>query len=149
MTQTRIKRELDEMRTDPPDNCSAGLADSDDLHKWQATIVGPEKTPFGGGVFKLSIVLPLDYPFKPPQVRFITKIYHPNINDTGHICLDVLGPQWSPALTISKVLLSICALMCEPNPNDPLVPDIASVYKNNRTQYNATARKWTKEYAVE
>ncbi|KAH6919592.1 hypothetical protein HPB50_029420 [Hyalomma asiaticum] len=88
MTQTRIKRELDEMRTGPPDNCSAGLADSDDLHKWQATIVGPEKTPFEGGVFKLSIVLPLDYPFKPPQVTLLEVLSLPLCGRTcGFTCM--------------------------------------------------------------
>lgn len=137
------------MATDPPSNCSAGLVDSGDLFHWQAVIVGPENTPFEGGMFKLSIAFPNDYPFKPPVVKFLTKIYHPNINDVGHICLNILGAQWSPALSVAKVLLSICALMCEPNPDDPLMPDVASVYKSNRFQYNATARKWTKEYAME
>ncbi|KAL1479544.1 hypothetical protein MTO96_051756 [Rhipicephalus appendiculatus] len=149
MTQTRLLKELHEMTTDPPSNCSAGLKDSGDLFHWQAVIVGPENTPFEGGMFKLSITFPNDYPFKPPTVEFLTKIYHPNINDVGHICLNILGTQWSPALSVGKVLLSICALMCEPNPDDPLMPVIASVYKNNRFQYNATARKWTKEYAME
>ncbi|XP_070379417.1 ubiquitin-conjugating enzyme E2 D2-like [Dermacentor albipictus] len=148
-TLQRIKKELDEMTSDPPSNCSAGLNDSGDMFNWQATISGPEKTPFEGGVFKLSIFFPNDYPFKPPQVKFITKIYHPNISTHGDICLDILKSQWSPALSIAKVLLSICVLMCEPNPDDPLVPDVASVYKNNCAQYNATARKWTKEYAME
>lgn len=149
MAHTRIQRELHDMAKDPPSNCSAGLIDSDDLFHWQAVIVGPENTPFEGGMFKLNITFPNDYPFKPPAVQFLTKIYHPNINDVGHICLNVLGAQWSPALSVAKVLLSICVLMCEPNPDDPLMPDVASVYKNNRFQYNATARKWTKEYAME
>ncbi|XP_050030330.1 ubiquitin-conjugating enzyme E2 D2-like [Dermacentor andersoni] len=149
VTLQRIKKELDEMTSDPPSNCSAGLNDTGDMFNWQATISGPEKTPFEGGVFKLSIFFPNDYPFKPPQVKFITKIYHPNINGNGIICLDILKSQWSPALSIAKVLLSICALMCEPNPDDPLMPEVASMYKNNRAQYNATARKWTTEYAME
>ncbi|XP_037572141.1 ubiquitin-conjugating enzyme E2 D2 [Dermacentor silvarum] len=149
VTLKRIKKELDEMTSDPPSNCSAGLTDAGDMFNWQATISGPEKTPFEGGVFRLSIFFPNDYPFKPPQVKFITKIYHPNINSNGLICLDILKSQWSPALSVAKVLLSICALMCEPNPDDPLMPDVASVYKHDRTQYNATARKWTREYAME
>ncbi|KAH7944442.1 ubiquitin-conjugating enzyme E2 D4 [Rhipicephalus sanguineus] len=149
MAHTRIQRELHEMAKDPPSNCSAGLIDSGDLFHWQAVIVGPENTPFEGGMFNLNITFPNDYPFKPPAVQFLTKIYHPNINDVGHICLNILGAQWSPALSVAKVLLSICVLMCEPNPDDPLMPDVASVYKSNRFQYNATARKWTKEYAME
>ena len=79
----------------------------DDLFHWQATIMGPEESPYTGGVFFLDIHFPADYPFKPPKVSFTTRIYHCNINSNGGICLDILKDQWSPALTISKVLLSV------------------------------------------
>lgn len=69
---------------------------------WQATIMGPGDSPYSGGVFFLAIHFPTDYPFKPPKVNFTTRIYHPNINSNGSICLDILRDQWSPALTISK-----------------------------------------------
>nr|XP_044991989.1 ubiquitin-conjugating enzyme E2 D4 isoform X2 [Jaculus jaculus] len=102
---------------------------------WQATIMGPSDSPYQGGVFFLTIHFPTDYPFKPPKVAFTTKIYHPNINSNGSICLDILRSQWSPALTVSKVLLSICSLLCDPNPDDPLVPEIAHTYKADREKY--------------
>ena len=126
-------------------------------------------SPYAGGVFFLSITFPTDYPFKPPKVSFTTKIYHPNINANGSICLDILRDQWSPALTISKgasaafsarvwtvktdvcapaVLLSICSMLTDPNPDDPLVPDIAHLYKTDRARYEATAREWTRKYAM-
>ena len=91
----------------------------------EATIMGPPDSPYTGGVFFLNIQFPSDYPFKPPKVNFTTKIYHCNVNSNGAICLDILKDQWSPALTISKVLLSISSLLTDPNPNDPLVPEIA------------------------
>ena len=120
----------------------------DDLFHWQATIMGPEESPYNGGVFFLDIHFPADYPFKPPKVSFTTRIYHCNINSNGGICLDILKDQWSPALTISKVLLSVCSLLTDPNPEDPLVPEIAQLLKNNLTQHNATAREWTAKYAM-
>jgi ubiquitin-conjugating enzyme E2 D/E len=86
---------------DPPAQCSAGPV-GDDLFHWQATIMGPPESPYQGGVFFLTIHFPTDYPFKPPKVAFTTRIYHPNINSNGSICLDILRSQWSPALTISK-----------------------------------------------
>ena len=82
-------------------------------------------SPYSGGVFFLDIQFPVDYPFKPPKVTFRTRIYHCNVNSSGQICLDILKEQWSPALTISKVLLSICSLLTDANPHDPLVGSIA------------------------
>lgn len=145
-TVKRIRTELDKIQKDPPSNCSAGPA-NDDLFKWEATIIGPIDTVYEGGVFKLDILFPERYPFKPPKIKFRTRIYHPNINSSGGICLDILKDQWSPALTISKILLSICSLLDEPNPDDPLVPEIADEYINNRNVYNDTARTWTRLFA--
>ena len=132
---------------DPPANCSAGPV-GDDLFHWQATIMGPEDSPYSGGVFFLNIHFPADYPFKPPKVSFTTRIYHCNINANGGICLDILKDQWSPALTISKVLLSICSLLTDPNPDDPLVPEIAQIFRTDRGKHDETAREWTHKYAM-
>ncbi|KAH7515111.1 hypothetical protein FEM48_Zijuj11G0161400 [Ziziphus jujuba var. spinosa] len=121
---------------------------AEDMFHWQATIMGPPDSPYSGGVFLVTIHFPPDYPFKPPKVAFRTKVFHPNINSNGSICLDILKEQWSPALTISKVLLSICSLLTDPNPDDPLVPEIAHMYKTDRAKYEATARSWTQKYAM-
>lgn len=119
------------------------------MFHWQATIMGPEDSPYSGGVFFLDIHFPADYPFKPPKVHFTTRIYHCNINSNGGICLDILKDQWSPALTISKVLLSICSLLTDPNPDDPLVPDIAQLLKTDKARHDSTAREWTSKYAMQ
>lgn len=142
----RIQRELQDLRQDPPSSCSAGPL-GEDLYRWEACIFGPEDSPYAGGVFKLSIQFPVDYPFRAPHIQFKTPIYHPNINRSGLICLDILKTAWSPALTISKVLLSITSLLTDPNPTDPFVPDIAQQYMNNRADYEQTARTWTLNYA--
>uniref|UniRef100_A0A6B2LPM5 UBC core domain-containing protein n=1 Tax=Arcella intermedia TaxID=1963864 RepID=A0A6B2LPM5_9EUKA len=147
MALKRIQKELVDLQKDPPPTCSAGPI-SEDLFHWTASIMGPEGSPFHGGLFFLDIAFPADYPFRPPKVRFTTKVYHPNINRDGSICLDILKDQWSPALTISRVLLSISSLLTDPNPEDPLVPEIAHQYKTNRAAYTSVARKWTEQYAM-
>ena len=147
MSLKRIQNELKDLRRDPPTSCSAG-PDGDDFFSWKGCIFGPEDSPYVGGVFNLVIQFPVEYPFRPPYVQFTTKIYHPNINAAGLICLDILKTQWSPALTISKVLLSITSLLTDPNPNDPLMPDIANLYVKDRATYNDNAMRYTLQYAV-
>ena len=146
MATRRITKEIADLSKDAPENCSAGPR-GEDIYKWDATIMGPTDTPYVGGVFNMEIHFPSDYPFKPPKVQFLTKIYHPNISSNGAICLDILKELWSPALTVSKVLLSICSLLSDPNPKDPLVPAIAEEYNKDRESYNANARLWTQRYA--
>lgn len=147
MALRRIQKELQDLQRDPPANCSAGPI-GEDMFKWEGMILGPNDSPYQGGVFKLEILFPVDYPFKPPKVQFTTKIYHPNINAAGLICLDILKQQWSPALTISKVLLSVTSLLTDPNPDDPFVPEIAQLYKANKAKYEENARQYTLRHAV-
>uniref|UniRef100_M1D7K4 Ubiquitin carrier protein n=1 Tax=Solanum tuberosum TaxID=4113 RepID=M1D7K4_SOLTU len=109
MASKRILKELKDLQKDPPTSCSAGPVGEDMFH-WQATIMGPSDSPYAGGVFLVTIHFPPDYPFKPPKVAFRTKVFHPNINSNGSICLDILKEQWSPALTISKVLFYLYLL---------------------------------------
>ncbi|KAJ7844545.1 ubiquitin-conjugating enzyme E2 [Mycena olivaceomarginata] len=157
MALRRINRELIDLGRDPLSLCSAGPT-GENMFRWQATIMGPDperfsalvqgESPYAGGVFFLSISFPVDYPFIPPRVSFTTKIYHPNINADGSVCLDILKDQWAPSLTISKVLLSICSMLTEPNPDDPLVSEIAHLYKTDRASYDANAREWTLKHAM-
>ena len=146
-SERRLNKEYKDFQKDPPSNCSAG-PDNDNIYKWKAFINGPKDSPYEGGLFELEMTFTNRYPFKPPKVVFITKIYHMNINGSGQICLDILKDNWSPALTISKLLLSICSLLTDPNPDDPLVPEIANLYKKNKTLYMATAREYTQTWAI-
>lgn len=120
----------------------------DNMYIWHAYIYGPNDTPYSNGIFKLNIEFPYNYPFSPPIVNFITKIYHCNINNSGGICLDILKDQWSPVLTINKILLSILSLLSDPNPKDPLVPEIGSLYLNNYEKYLEIAQQYTNDYAL-
>ncbi|MED6216253.1 E2 SUMO-conjugating protein ubc9 [Stylosanthes scabra] len=116
MASKRILKELKDLQKDPPTSCSAGPV-AEDMFHWQATIMGPPDSPYAGGVFLVTIHFPPDYPFKPPKVAFRTKVFHPNINSNGSICLDILKEQWSPALTISKV----CFLIFSRDERSPLI----------------------------
>lgn len=147
MATRRIQRELDDLQTSPLECCTAGPAKDTDLYIWTAMLLGPKDSPYEGGVFELGVLFPTDYPFKPPKVYFKTKVFHPNIHSSGAICLDILKDQWSPALSIVKVLLSISSLLTDANPKDPLVPEIARLYMEDRAEFDRKAREWTRLYA--
>ncbi|VDL61685.1 unnamed protein product [Hymenolepis diminuta] len=108
---------------------------------------GPKDSPYEGGRFKLQLFLPEEYPMTAPKCLFLTKIYHPNIDNVGRICLDILKEKWSPALQIRTVLLSIQALLSAPNPDDPLANDVASQWKSDEAQAIKIACEWTRKYA--
>ena len=138
----RLKNEWQKLKDDPLDNISAGPINKD-LYNWEANIIGPSNSVYQGAIFHLTLKIPENYPFKPPKIKFTTPIYHPNINKFGDICLDTITTNWSPIMSIGKVLLSICSLLTDPNPDDPLEPQIAELYKNNRAEYNRNARLFT------
>ncbi|XVE95164.1 hypothetical protein REPUB_Repub02eG0072800 [Reevesia pubescens] len=148
VTIKRLQKECKDIKTDKEVNnmCSVGLV-GDNLFQWQAKIFGQPGTPYNGGLFNLSISVPSNYPCKAPIVKFKTKIYHPNINEEGSICLDMLKDNWTPAYEIRAVIVAICSLMSHPNPNDPLDAKIGALYKSDRRAFEATARKWTLEHA--
>lgn len=108
---------------------------------WQAVIFGPDDTPWEGGTFKLVLEFTEDYPNKAPQVRFLTKMFHPNIYNDGQICLDILQNQWSPIYDISAILTSIQSLLCDPNPASPANSEASRLYNENRREYNRRVRE--------
>ena len=91
-----------------------------------------------------------NYPFSPPKIKFLTKIWHSNIDENGNICLSILKDNygWTPALTINKVLISICSLLSDPCHEDPLNADAAALYRESPDKYNALAIEWTIKYAM-
>jgi len=146
MTMKRIRREVADLKKEDLGPISLEPNESD-LNVWKGSIPGPEGSLYEGGVFDVEIALPPDYPFSAPKVIFKTRIYHMNISEQGNICIDILKQNWSPALSLFKVMLSLSSLLTDPNPKDPLVPSIATQYTRNRKQHDATARQWTKQFA--
>jgi ubiquitin-protein ligase len=147
VVSARMAREIDEMKSsDSTDNFQMTMIDGNMLH-WDVLLFGPTGTPYENGMFHIDVVIPGTYPFCPPNVRFVTRIFHCNVSETGSICMDILKDEWSPALTISKVIMSVSSLLAECNPDDPLSMDVALLYRQDRDQHDAVARQWTHMYA--
>ncbi|KAJ4474447.1 ubiquitin-conjugating enzyme/RWD-like protein [Lentinula aciculospora] len=147
MTLKRIHREVADLKKE--DLGAMTLTPSEDnLFLWKGQIPGPAGSIYEGGVFDLDVNLAMDYPFSAPRVTLKTRIYHMNISERGDICIDILKHNWSPALSLFKVLLSLSSLLTDPNPRDPLVGSIANQYTSNRQLHDSTARQWTELYAT-
>ena len=146
--KNRIMKEYEDLQKHKEENTvTVWMVDSNIRH-WKGKIKGPIDTCYQGGTFIIDIVIPDDYPFKPPKMKFDTKIWHPNISSvTGAICLDILKNEWTPALTIRTALISLQALMCAPVPDDPQDAVVASQYLSDIKLFNATAKQWVEEYA--
>ncbi|XP_035681093.1 ubiquitin-conjugating enzyme E2 K-like [Branchiostoma floridae] len=146
----RIKREFREVvKSEEAAKCNIRVELIDDnFTELRGEIAGPPETPYEGGKFLLEIKIPETYPFNPPKVKFMTKIWHPNISSvTGAICLDILKDQWAAAMTLRTVLLSLQALLSAAEPDDPQDAVVAKQYKENRHLWEKTARHWAQEYA--
>lgn len=151
MSRARVKREVAEVHKDAAikaANVTLKYSDDGNEAHLYGEIPGPSDTPFEGGRFALDILIPPTYPFSPPKVKFISKIWHPNVSSqTGVICLDILKDQWAAAMTMRTVMLSIQALLTAAEPDDPQDAVVAKQYKENRALYDKTAAYWTAAYA--
>uniref|UniRef100_A0A2K5Z888 E2 ubiquitin-conjugating enzyme n=1 Tax=Mandrillus leucophaeus TaxID=9568 RepID=A0A2K5Z888_MANLE len=133
----RIIKETQRLLTEPVPGIKAE-PDESNARYFHVVIAGPQDSPFERGSFKLELFLPEEYPVSAPKVRFMTKVYHPNVDKLGRICLDILKDKWSPALQIHTA----------PNPDDPLANDVVEQWKTNEAQAIETARAWTRLYAM-
>ncbi|KAK5970942.1 hypothetical protein GCK32_000966 [Trichostrongylus colubriformis] len=133
-SRRRLMRDFKKLQEDPPAGVS-GAPTEDNILAWEAIIFGPQDTPFEDGTFKLSLEFTEEYPNKPPTVKFISKMFHPNVYADGSICLDILQNRWSPTYDVAAILTSIQSLLDEPNPNSPANSHAAQLYQENRREY--------------
>ncbi|KAL1922738.1 uncharacterized protein VTP21DRAFT_9114 [Calcarisporiella thermophila] len=145
----RLQKELADLNTDILPGISVAPV-GDDMLKWQGSILGPHNSPYRGGLFRFDLHFPPEYPFRPPTIQFRTRIFHPNIDSTGSVCLPILKPDtWKPATRLRFLLLSILELLQRPNPDDALVAMAADMYRNRPATFNRIAKEYVLKYAVE
>ena len=144
MTNLRICNEINNLKVDPPLGISINV--NDDLLNWDAIIMGPNESVWEGGIFQLKIAINSEYPHKPPVVKFLTPMFHPNIYRNGNICLDILQDKWSPVYDIKSVLLSIQSLLTDPNPDSPANTEASQLYVSNRREYNKKVKSLIENY---
>ncbi|XP_046842179.1 uncharacterized protein LOC124436317 [Xenia sp. Carnegie-2017] len=144
--QNRLSDNLQELR-DMPDGIRACPVDDERLN-WQVSIAGPPNSVYENGIFYLHLELPKNYPFHPPRLRFLTRIFHPNVNRHGDIGLDIpLHQNWTPALTESMVLVSIQSLLTDPYCHVCMEHVVGQMYTEDREYFNIVARDWTRKFA--
>ena len=165
MSARRLTKELKLLTQEPVPGCSITLPNEDDLYKWIVHLIGPENTPYEGGIFIINIKFTNDYPFKKPVVTFETKIYHPHISDKGQACLAILGASYSPAIFVKRILKEITTLLCDHSGayiaecpccgsvidgrdlQQAMNRNILKEYVQNRQKFNRVAKQWTQQYA--
>ena len=141
IAKKRLLKDLHQIRSLKfQDGVTATPLNENNLFEWQAIITGPDQSPYENGIYELKLTIPCNYPVKPPKIRFITEIFHPNIYKNGDICIDILQDQWSQVMSIEKLLISIRSLLNEPNVNSPANPEAALLYKQHRNEFNQRIR---------
>uniref|UniRef100_A0A8L7T8Z8 E2 ubiquitin-conjugating enzyme n=2 Tax=Onchocercidae TaxID=6296 RepID=A0A8L7T8Z8_BRUMA len=144
----RLKKELTDIQSSDSRTFCCVEFDENNLLHWTGLLV-PDKEPYNKGAFKVAIDFPVEYPFKPPKITFLTKIYHPNVDEKGQVCLPIISPDnWKPATKTEQVMNALLGLITEPEPDHPLRADLAEEFTKDRKKFNKTAEDYTKKYAV-
>jgi ubiquitin-conjugating enzyme E2 A len=144
----RLLRDFKKLQKDPPGGIQATPLDNN-VMVWQAVILGPDDTVWEGGIFKLLLEFTEDYPNKSPAVKFVSRIFHPNVYADGKICLDILQNQWSPIYDVGAILTSIQSLLCDPNPASPANAEASQLYERDRREYNQRVKQIVEESLAE
>ncbi len=144
-TNIRLSRELTKLQTEANKLDGIIIEPPTNLMCWNAKIKGPPETPYEDGIFDMTLTFDNDYPVKPPSVKFLTPMYHPNIYRDGKICVDILqSHEWTPAQNIRTILVSIMSLLMDPNPSSPANREAAQLYMNDKEEYNKKVREFIK-----
>ncbi|CAD5220972.1 unnamed protein product [Bursaphelenchus xylophilus] len=143
-----LRKQLADLCRSPVDGFSAGLVDDDNIYKWEVLIIGPPDTLYEGGFFKAHLEFPKDYPVRPPKMKFISDIFHPNIDSKGGVCISILHEpgddhygyekaeeRWLPVHTVETILLSVISMLADPNFESPANVDAAKLQRENYPEF--------------
>lgn len=144
----RRNREIKRLVETPPEGIICYTTDQ--LNLLSINIIGPHGSPYEGALFELELEIPDRYPFVPPRLKFITPVYHPNIDTQGRICMDLLkmppNGGWKPTISLENLVVAAQSLLGNPNPDDPLMIEIAEEYKFNKKEFERKAKKLAQQH---
>ncbi|KAH0952811.1 hypothetical protein HN011_000411 [Eciton burchellii] len=143
-----LRKQLAELNKNPVEGFSAGLIDDNDIYRWEVLIIGPPDTLYEGGFFKAHLQFPKEYPLRPPRMKFITEIWHPNIDKNGDVCISILhepgddkwgyekaSERWLPVHTVETILISVISMLADPNDESPANVDAAKEWRESYTEF--------------
>ncbi|XP_024368296.1 ubiquitin-conjugating enzyme E2 7 [Physcomitrium patens] len=149
-----LRKQLKDLSRNPVDGFSAGLVDDSSVFEWNVTIIGPCETLYEGGFFNAIMSFPSDYPNSPPSVRFTSEMWHPNVYPDGRVCISILhapgddpngyelaSERWSPVHTVETILISIIAMLSNPNDESPANVDAAKEWRDQRSEFQRKVRR--------
>ncbi|XP_013786188.1 ubiquitin-conjugating enzyme E2 L3-like [Limulus polyphemus] len=143
----RLQKELQDLRKSAMKSFRNIHVEETNILIWQGLIL-PENPPYNKGAFRIEIIFPAEYPFKPPKIIFRTKIYHPNIDEKGQVCLPIISAEnWKPATKTDQVVQALVALVNDPEPEHPLRADLAEEFTKDKKKFFKSAEEFTKKFS--